>query len=86
MVENIDLSKDWHFSPDKNKLGVSEGWFAIDFDDSQWDILQAGKRWEDQGYRELDGYAWYRKTADIPANWEGKDIWIKFFSIALGKR
>ena len=60
--ETIDLSKRWKFSPDENNIGISEKWYSIHFDDSQWDTIDAGKRWEDQGYPDLDSYGWYRKT------------------------
>ncbi len=76
--KTIDLSKSWRFSSDKKNIGISEGWYKIDFDDSQWDILDAGIRWENQGYPKLDSLAWYRKTVDIPSAWKGKDVWIKF--------
>jgi len=74
----IDISKNWHFSPDKNNTGIYEKWYAVSFDDSQWRILDTGKRWEDQGYPNLDSYGWYRKKVAIPADWEGKDVWLKF--------
>lgn len=80
-TKNINLEKNWYFSPDKNNIGSSENWYAIDFDDSKWDILGAGIRWEDQGYPDLDGIAWYRKTVVIPNNWKEKDIWIKFGAV-----
>lgn len=74
----IDLSKNWHFSPDENNVGISEKWYKIDFDDSQWAIIDGGKKWEDQGYPELDSVAWYRKRVAIPADWNGKKVWVKF--------
>ena len=77
-IETIDLSENWLFSPDENKIGVAEEWYSIDYDDSNWDTLDAGIRWEDQGYKNLDSLAWYRKTVDIPKNWSGKDVWLKF--------
>ncbi len=76
--ETIELEKNWRFSPDVNNIGKSENWYSPSFDDSQWAELNAGKRWEDLGYRDLDSFAWYRKTVDIPAHWKGKDIWLKF--------
>lgn len=79
--ENIDLSKAWHFSPDENDIGVTEKWFAVNFDDSQWKILDAGLKWEEQGFPDLDSYAWYRKSVEIPKNWKGRDIWIKFEAV-----
>lgn len=79
--KTIDLVKNWKFSTDTDHIGHSEKWFALDFDDSKWDILNAGIRWEDQGYSDLDGNAWYRKTVVIPNDWKGKDIWIKFGAV-----
>jgi hypothetical protein len=79
--KTIDLSKNWKFSPDRDNTGTSEKWFTIDFDDSNWNKIDAGIKWEDQGYPDLDGNAWYRKTVDIPNDWKGKDIWIKFGAV-----
>lgn len=74
----IDVSKDWHFAPDKKNIGMVQKWYSTDFDDSDWDIIDAGKRWEDQGYPNLDSLAWYRKVIHIPTDWKGQDVWIKF--------
>jgi len=76
--KTIDLSKNWKFSPDKSNTGLTEKWYANDFDDSKWDKLDAGLRWEDQGFPNLDGHAWYRKKIEIPEEWKAKDVWIKF--------
>lgn len=76
--DTIDLSAGWKFSPDEQDKGLSVKWYAIRFDDSGWKTLDAGKRWEDQGYQDLDGSGWYRKTVEVPASWKGKDVWLKF--------
>ncbi|MCA9733292.1 MAG: family 16 glycosylhydrolase [Deferribacteres bacterium] len=74
----IDLSKNWRFSPDENNIGEANKWYSDSFDDSQWDMLDAGERWENLGYPNLDASGWYRKIVDIPKDWEGKKVWIKF--------
>lgn len=79
--ESIDLAQDWRFSPDEKNSGMSEKWFDSDFDDSNWALLDAGKRWEDLGYPDLDSLGWYRKSVNIPVDWEGKDVWIKFGAV-----
>ena len=79
--ETIDISKNWKFSPDENNIGMHENWSAINYNDSKWAMLDAGKKWEEQGYSDLDSYGWYRKTIDIPADWKGKDVWIKFAAV-----
>jgi len=79
--KTIDLTTNWKFSPDEKYIGVSEDWYAVNFDDSQWNTIDAGKRWEVQGYPDLDGFGWYRKTVEIPANWEGEEVWINFSGV-----
>ncbi len=74
----IDISKDWKFSPDTGNTGMGQKWFSEGFNASNWKMIDAGERWEDQGYTDLDGYAWYRKTIKVPKQWKGKDVWIKF--------
>ena len=75
--QTIDIAKSWRFSPDENNIGKSENWYAVNFNDSHWAVLDAGTRWEEQGYRDLDGFGWYRKNVDVPANWNGKEVWLK---------
>jgi len=79
--KSINLEKKWRFIPDEKNIGMSEKWYSVDYDDSKWAILDAGKRWEDLGYPELDSLGWYRKSVNIPADWKGKDIWIKFGAV-----
>lgn len=79
--ESIELTKDWHFSPDTQNIGSTKKWFTIDFDDSEWKILQAGDKWENQGFKELDDLAWYRKKVKVPKSWKGKKVWLKFEAV-----
>ena len=81
LPETIDLAKNWHFAPDEKNIGKAGKWYSINFDDSKWVTIDAGTRWEDQGYRDLDSIGWYRKTVNIPTDWKGKDIWIKFGAV-----
>lgn len=77
----IDISEDWRFSPDTSNIGMTEKWYSVGFDDSKWNSIDAGRRWEDQGYPDLDSLAWYRKFVKIPAEWKGKDVWVKFGAV-----
>ena len=80
-LQNIDLSKGWYFSPDEDNIGMSENWSAVDFDDSGWIVINAGAKWEEQGFPDLDSYGWYRKKIDIPTKWSGEQIWLKFGAV-----
>ena len=42
------------------QFGDNRDWIEPRFDDSNWSSIQLQKPWEDQGYYDKDGYAWYR--------------------------
>ncbi|MEW6456605.1 MAG: sugar-binding domain-containing protein [Acidobacteriota bacterium] len=77
-VKFIDISKEWKFQIDPDELGIKNGWFKLNFDDSEWKILEAGKIWENQGFEEYDGTGWYRKSVIIPEGWKGNRVYIGF--------
>ncbi len=77
-LTSIDISKSWKFLPDSANIGHSEEWYSVQLDDLEWKVIDAGKRWEEQGFKELDSFGWYRKNIEIPADWLGENIWIKF--------
>jgi len=52
----VPLDGPWQFHP-----GDDLGWASPQFDDSGWASIQAGETWEEQGYRNLTGFAWYRR-------------------------
>ncbi len=79
--ESIDISKGWRFAPDEDNVGVSKGWFATDFNDAGWKVLDAGIKWEEQGFPDLDDYGWYRKSVVVPKEWRGKLVWLKFAAV-----
>lgn len=56
-----NLSGNWKFSTYRQ-----EGITNADFDDSGWDNINVPGRWEDKGYKNHDGYGWYRKTFILP--------------------
>ncbi|HNR29594.1 MAG TPA: hypothetical protein PKI11_01780 [Candidatus Hydrogenedentes bacterium] len=72
---SLDLIADWRFAPDPEGTGEQAGWHAPEFDDAAWAVMSAGRSWETQGYPAVDGHAWYRRTADLPAEWEGRRVW-----------
>lgn len=59
----------WAFHP-----GDNLAWAAPGLDDSQWARIQTGRTWEEQGFRNYTGYAWYRRRivlVPLPANHAG---------------
>ena len=52
----------WRFHP-----GDNAAWAAPGFADETWPLLRSDKPWNQQGYSDLGGYAWYRFTVEEPA-------------------
>jgi hypothetical protein len=65
----LDLSGVWKFS-----TGDNMDWRKPSFDDSRWRDIKAPLYWEAQGYRDYDGFAWYRRSFKVPADLAGKRL------------
>lgn len=72
----INITGGWHFKPDPDAIGVEQGWANAEYDDHGWAVIDAGKRWEDQGFATVDGPAWYCRTVEIPEDWRDKPVWM----------
>jgi phosphoserine phosphatase RsbU/P len=57
--------------------GDNPAWADPNFDDSQWTLVRSDEPWDQQGYKNYGGFAWYRFTVAVP---EGNRNW----SIYLG--
>lgn len=55
------------------QTGDDQAWANPDFDDSKWQAIQAGVPWEEAGYANYDGYAWYRIEFNVPEHWQQQD-------------
>lgn len=53
---NVSLEGIWKFKIGDDKLRAE-----IKYDDGDWDSLFVPAHWDMQGYRNYDGFAWYRK-------------------------
>ncbi len=63
-AQELELFKDmegyWQFS-----VGDNESWKEENFNDTDWDEIYVPNRWEDEGYNEYNGFAWYRKSFKV---------------------
>ncbi|MBN1416938.1 MAG: beta galactosidase jelly roll domain-containing protein [Bacteroidales bacterium] len=62
----VSLSGYWKFS-----IGNDVRWASPSYNDADWDEIRVPDRWENQGYNDYNGYAWYRKKfkmGDVQAN------------------
>lgn len=63
-----ELPLDWRFALDRERVGVEQRWFDPEYDDSKWAVIKVGQHWEDQGYADYDGVAWYRLRVQFSAD------------------
>ncbi|MFK7954424.1 MAG: beta galactosidase jelly roll domain-containing protein [Ekhidna sp.] len=55
----IDLEQEWKFT-----IGDREEYSSTNYDDSSWESIYVPAKWEDQGFLNYNGYAWYRISFD----------------------
>ncbi len=86
-IESIMLTGEWKFKPDYNNVGFNEKWYTENMDDSYWELINVPGTWnEGQNVSvewNYEGVAWYRRKFDIPMDWEGKNIKLKFLAVYL---
>lgn len=63
----VNLQGSWKFI-----LGDGKKFARPEYDDSDWEKIYVPNSWQDEGFDNYNGYAWYRKTFEI--EFESKDI------------
>ncbi|MEK6793728.1 MAG: sialate O-acetylesterase [Spirochaetota bacterium] len=58
---------------DPGNKGFGRGYARADLDDASWQTMMLPQAWENAGLA-IDGALWFRKTIDIPASWNNKDL------------
>jgi hypothetical protein len=69
IVADYNLEGIWKFS-----TGDDMAWKEPGFKDSDWSDIIVPGYWENQGFRDYDGIAWYRTSFPLPENLKGKDL------------
>lgn len=59
----IALPQSWKFH-----TGDDPAWSEPSFNDAGWRSIHVGTNWENEGYPDYDGYAWYRSRVVIPSS------------------
>lgn len=49
-------------------------WADEKLDDLEWENVVVPATWESQGFREYDGFAWYRKKFKLPVSFKSSDM------------
>jgi sialate O-acetylesterase len=73
--------RDYSIHPDiklpaiwKLKTGDDMGWKEAGYDDSDWKNVHVPAYWETQGFKDYDGYAWYRVKFTVPSGYDDEDL------------
>ncbi|MBN1894443.1 alpha/beta fold hydrolase [bacterium] len=69
----------------KFQKGDDPAWADPSFNDRDWEAIQTGILWEEQGHAGYDGYGWYRATVVIPSSLRAKAQKQRGFILKLGK-
>ncbi len=77
-----DISGNWLFHLDPNDQGTKEGWFSPDHGEGDWFIMVEPSTWENAGWRNYNGVAWYRKWVELPENLKNGPVHIGFGGVA----
>ncbi len=66
---HLPLAGLWKFHP-----GDSPDWKARGYDDTGWEKISVPAYWEIQRHRDLDGFAWYRKSFYLPEDMQNQRL------------
>ena len=69
LLAEFNLEGEWKF-----KTGDNKEWKNNDVNDKDWTTQIVPGYWENQGFKDYDGYAWYRKTFNVPENLKGEKL------------
>lgn len=67
------------------KTGDNKSYSQPGFNDSQWIKIKTSENWDQQGFQNYDGYAWYRFHVIIPSSLKNSSAWKDSLRINLAK-
>jgi hypothetical protein len=72
----------WDFLTDPNDVGEAAGWFRDGAIGGNWQTIRTtSASWSDQGLHYYKGIAWYRTQVEIPARFDGRQLYLWFGGI-----
>lgn len=72
-VVGAEIEGSWLFRTDPEEAGLSESWWAADYDDAGWEEIGLEGGWNGQGHPRYTGFGWYRKTFSVPDSLVGAE-------------
>jgi len=69
----------------KFNAGNDISWHEKDFEDKNWKTIRTDKIWEDQGFKDLNGFAWYRIHFKLDPQWKKVQLSLDSLCFYLSK-
>jgi len=69
---------------DKGFANEKAVWAANNLDETDWKTIKVPGFWEESVLPDFDGVVWFRKTIEIPANWQNKTLTLSLDKIDDG--
>lgn len=63
---DLDIASGWTFALDPHDQGLTQRWYATGAGHG-WKPIRTGLSWQQQGYPDYHGVAWYRISVELPA-------------------
>ena len=80
--DGVSLDGAWLFRLDPDGTGESAGWMAPGVTPADWREVHVPHTWQvEAGNTEHYGFAWYRRTFDVPQAWSDGAVRIEFESV-----
>ena len=70
----------WRKRIDAADAGLAGEWASPELDDGDWKTMDLPTHWEKAGLEGLDGVVWFRRTVEIPADFDTKCIMLRLAS------
>lgn len=77
---DVEFSE-WKFRRDPACRGLSEGWYSVEFDATEWGPIKVPAPWPDTWIGGYLGYGWYRTTFDSPVLADGVSLKLEFSAV-----
>jgi sialate O-acetylesterase len=81
-IKYVKDSADWQSKASTDNLefkGNAQKWMMSNIDDADWNKIAIPEGWQaDEKLSGFTGIIWFRKTIEIPKEWEGKDLSVEF--------
>ncbi|HVV74235.1 MAG TPA: sialate O-acetylesterase, partial [Verrucomicrobiae bacterium] len=72
----VDFSVQFQQWCEANDPGTKQGWAKAECDTASWKSVNMPQAFEKAGLPEFDGIVWFRRTFELPADWNGKQLTI----------